>query len=194
LANSVEHYLRIATDSIGYLMKVSFHIELMEALSDTGERRAIPPVRPVSTSLRADFGNLFEALRTNADYIPARFVLASFRAAIRNHGDAGLLCYRAVEVMMQSMRANPEAKTKAKSGDWARLHNRLQIERSAIDKIKAHADLPRHGIVATITSTDMGTIFWLTDEIIRRYLEYLRRGKKPLSSSEFRLLTYPPIR
>jgi hypothetical protein len=91
-----------------------------------------------------------------------------------------------VDAMMQSMKANPECEKDGPA--WETLRARLLIDRSAIDKIKKHADDARHGKVATINAADHAEVFRLTDEIIRRYLEYLRRGKTPLLSSEFLLL------
>lgn len=126
-------------------------------------------------------------IKVVAEEITARLVLADFREAIRNPVGTGFFCYRAVDAMMQSMKTAGDRKDAAA---WALLRNRLQVDRSAIDAIKEHADDARHGKYRTITGVDRANVFRLTDEIVRRFLTYLRRGKIPLALAEFPLLSF----
>ena len=79
-----------------------------------------------------------------------------------------------------------------KTAPWDMLRSRLQLNRPVIDAIKGHADYPRHGKVSLIGDADRGKVFRLTDQIVKRYLAYLRGGKVPLVSSEFSLLRDSP--
>ncbi len=186
LRNLIEGNIRDVTDLIGYLSGQSFDIDLITAVSpDTGEQgvfgTAIPELLKrrsceMTSQMKSD---LLIAVTEN---IPARMVLADFREAMRIPLGTGFFCYRAIEAMMQSMKIR-EDEDDAKA--WPRLRERLRIERSAIDLVKAHSDFPRHGKPSSISDEERAKIFAVTDEIIRRFLGYLLRGKTPLPEAEF---------
>jgi hypothetical protein len=190
LRNLVELNVRIATDLIGYLMGGSFDIDMISASSDEGASVIFGVKLPVLeqarksrfSSVEADLFNVF------LDNIPARLMLADFREAIRNPVGTGFFCFRAVEAMMQSMKADPDDKD---GPAWEKLRDWLQIDRSFIDEIQKYSNYPRHGKITSINDADRATVFHLTDQIVRRYMEFLRRGKTPLSASEFPSLAYP---
>jgi hypothetical protein len=114
-------------------------------------------------------------------------VLGDFREAMRWPIGTGFFCYRAIEAIMHSMKAT-ESEDEA-TVSWPRMRDCLRIERKAIDVVKAHADLPRHGKPSSITDKDRGTVLRLTDQIIERYLAFLVGGKKPLSAATFPMLS-----
>jgi hypothetical protein len=132
-----------------------------------------------------------DLLKAVSEEIAARLVLADFREAIRSPVGTGVFCYRAVEAMMQSMKTSQDDKDDGPA--WAQLRTRLQVDRSAIDAIKKHADYPRHGKPQSISDADRGKVFRLTDQIVQRFLTYLRRGKIPLALPEFPLFVYPIV-
>jgi hypothetical protein len=190
LRNSISGDVAKVVDLAGYLYGMSFDVDVISAACNDGRVVVFGNAIPVLTEARRDGpkqleGDLFSAVLAD---IPSHIVLADFREAMRNPVGTGFFCYRAIEAMMQSM------KTDASDPDgpaWEILRNRLQIHRSAIEAIKSHADYPRHGRIASVTNDERVKIFRITDEIIRRYLEYLRVEKKPLADSEFPLLKYP---
>jgi hypothetical protein len=51
---------------------------------------------------------------------------------------------------------------------WPKLRARLRLERAAIDAVKAHADMPRHGKPSTMIDEEKVVVFKSTDKIIRR--------------------------
>jgi hypothetical protein len=73
------------------------------------------------------------------------------------------------------------------------LRERLRVDRAAIDAVKAHADLPRHGKPSTIQDAERVLVFKITDEIVRRFLVYLKSGQQPLAAGEFEVLTTPVV-
>jgi hypothetical protein len=75
---------------------------------------------------------------------------------------------------MQSMKAYPDDKDRPA---WRMLCARLQIERSAIDAVKSHADYPRHGRVSSISDADLAKVFRITDQIVKRYRHLPERGE-----------------
>jgi hypothetical protein len=83
--------------------------------------------------------------------------------------------------MMQSIRLGGEKETHA----WGRLREALRVDRGALDYVKRHSDFPRHGKPWSISNEERARVFTITDEVIRRYLEWLVRGKQPLPETEF---------
>ena len=130
-----------------------------------------------------------DLLKAVSEEVAAHLVLADFREAIRSPAGTGFFCYRAVEAMMQSMKMSQDDKDDGPA--WNQLRTRLQVDRSAIDAIKMHADYPRHGKPQSIGDADRIKVFRLTDEIVRQFLPYLRRGKMPLALPEFPLFVHP---
>src|ERR1700730_18766460 len=190
LRNLVENDIRIATDLIGYIIGGSFDVDMISATSDAGPSVVFGIKVPALEVARGAQTTSIESelLNAVAQEIPARLVLADFREAIRNPVGTGFFCYRAVEAVMQSIKAHPDERDAVA---WKTLRDRLQIDRAFIAEIKKHADYPRHGKVSSINDADRAKVFRLTDQIVRRYLEFLRRGKIPLSASEFPSLVYP---
>lgn len=112
-------------------------------------------------------------------------ILADSSQAMHSPTLTGFFCYRSIEGMMQSMKANPSDDNVSA---WEKLRRNLRIERSAIDWVKSHADFPRHGKIHFMSDAVRADVFATTHEIIRRYLEYLVRGKTVLPEDEF-----PPL-
>jgi hypothetical protein len=189
LKNLIEGDIRKVTDYIGYLNGISFDVDMISATCDDERTESFSIAIPVLRNSR-EKGNILEMdkfLPILHD-LPAQIVLADFREAMRNPVGTGFFCYRAIEAMMQSMKATA---TDNDGPAWERLRQHLQVDRSAIDAIKDHADYPRHGKIFAIRDADRQIVFRLTDEIIRRYFEYLRRERAPLSDSDFHLLVHP---
>ena len=189
LKNLVEGNVRLVTDYIGYLDGLFFDVDMISAACDDGRGivfgKAIPILHKPKSPEKPGFLDPERYIPVLRDPY-AHVALADFREAMRIPVGTGFFCYRAIEAMMQSMKATS---TDRDSAAWGTLRQRLQIDRPTIDMIKGHSDYPRHGRPFSITDADRKTIFVLTDEIIRRYFEYLRRGKTPLPSSEFPVLT-----
>jgi hypothetical protein len=86
---------------------------------------------------------------------------------------------------MHSMQA--DAREKDKIG-WERLRTNLQVSENTLRSIQQHADWPRHGKPWALTDGQRADIFKISDEIIRRYFEYLVRGRVALPENEFPVL------
>jgi hypothetical protein len=190
LRNLIEGNIRTVTDYVGYHEGISFDVDMISATCDDGRTVVFGIGIPTIQANRTDQTRSFDVQRFNPFLgdIPAQIALADFREAMRNPVGTGFFCFRAVEAMMQSMKTDPTDKDPPA---WEVLRKRLQIDRSAIDVIKAHADYPRHGKVSWISDADRAMVFQLTDKIIGRYLRYLERGKTPLPNSEFPLFGKP---
>jgi hypothetical protein len=187
LRNLVESNIRSITDVIGYLEGLSFDIDMISAASlDTGDRcifgTAIPVVqdqRRKSGAPRALPGDLLQIVCRDPH---AQIVLADFREAMRVPVGTGFFCYRAIEAMMQSMKWRDDENEKAA---WPRVRRVLRIDRAPIEYVKDHSDIPRHGKPANISDEQRAKVFMITDEVIRRFLAYLIRGKTELPEAEF---------
>lgn len=180
------------TDLVGYTSGSHFEVEIVSAVChDNNEWRVfgseIPALVARTNSLRTNNidGTLLQAVERN---VGAQMALRDFQRAMRDAVDTGFYCYRAIEAMMQSMR--PPGDTNDNKA-WDHFLSVLSLDRSAKDEVKSHATFARHGRPSSMTDADRASVFELTDEIIRRYLEYLRRDTGPLSDTEFPILKWP---
>jgi hypothetical protein len=117
-------------------------------------------------------------------------VLSDFQRAMRDPVGTGFYCYLAIEAMMQSMKTE---NIERDASGWERLRTDLNVDRGVIDWIENHAHLPRHGKPSGMSDADCVTVFELTDEIIRRFHEFLMRGKQPLPEGEFPSFVAPGV-
>ncbi|MGY8664066.1 hypothetical protein Q3C01_17095 [Bradyrhizobium sp. UFLA05-109] len=130
------------------------------------DREATPPAIDTSILL---------AVGANPE---AQLVLADFTNAMRFPVGTGFYCYRAIEAMMQFVKDTDDENDKVA---WPKLRERLRVSREAIDAVKAHADLPRHGKPSAMTDSERVLVFKIADEMTRRFLVYLQRNdQKPL--------------
>lgn len=88
--------------------------------------------------------------------------------------------------MMQSMK---EKENEKDDEAWTKMRDRLRVKRAPIDVVKEHADLPRHGKLSMITDAERVRVFTITDEIVRRFLAYLKNGKQALPADAYKELT-----
>jgi hypothetical protein len=86
---------------------------------------------------------------------------------------------------MQSMKDTAEEKD---ASAWAKLRTRLNVDRSAIDAVKAHSDFPRHAKLSSITDQQRIEVFLTTEAILRRFIEFLVNNRVALDSAAYPLL------
>jgi hypothetical protein len=179
LRNTAAEIVRAIADLISYQTACGYEVEIVSAVCHETDEwevfginiRMLAAQRKVQGTLAME-ADLLIAVTSSA---AAQVVLANFRAAMRVPVDTGFFCYRAIEAMMQSMKSTPGEKD---GSAWDRLREKLCIDRTAIDEVKKHADVPRHGNPSAITDAERAAVFALTDEMIRRFLQFLVRGEK----------------
>jgi hypothetical protein len=188
LQNLIELQLRFYTDFVGYKWGGSFDIDMIGAVCrDTGERCVFGVIIPVLNDKRKGDKNEIDSLEfslLSAD-VSTRIALANFREAIRMPVETGFYCFRAVETMMQSMKTHPNENDKEA---WLKFRSALRVDRSFIDQIKIHADLPRHGKPSAISDAERSLVFLATDTIMDRYLKYVIAGRNGLPETDFDML------
>jgi hypothetical protein len=180
LRNIAADAVATLTDLVGYRLGICFAVEIISYIRRDNDDWFVFGIDvPILAARRAGTANNIprELLTAVLGNVPAMMVLADFRKAMSDPIGTGFHCYRALEAMMQSMK---EADDEKDSVAWERLRGRLRMDRSAVDAIKAHADLPRHGRPSQTSDQQRAQLFELTDEIINRFLKYLVNGKSPL--------------
>lgn len=179
LRNAVEGYCRDVVDIIGFQSGMSFDVDIISCTSSRGGWNIFASEIPVLFSKKGGGPTSISSDVLNAVFSQphASIALADFREAMRVPLQTGFFCYRAVEAMMQSMKASPNAKD---GPAWFKLRQTLRLEEEAILFIKGHADWARHGKIGNISDADRAQIFEITDEVIARYLKYLEGGETPL--------------
>jgi hypothetical protein len=189
LRNIAANHARMITDFFGYQRGCSLDVDISSAVcAETDDWQMFGIEIPILMKRRGSGPQHVLPLNEFAAFInssAAQLALADFREAIQSPIGTGFFCFRAIEAMMQTVRVSEDEKNAL---IWERFRNLLQIERSAIDAVKKHADFPRHGRLSNITDAERAMIFRITDEIIRRFMESLIRGNG-LSADEFPLLS-----
>jgi hypothetical protein len=190
LRNLAADIARSFADLVGYLNGFYLDVEIHSAVEQATKAWQIFGIDiPVLTKRKSteDREIKTDLLIAIAASPAAGMVLSDFRRAMRDPVGTGFYCYRAIETMMQSMKMNDAEKDAA---GWAKLRSNLNVDRSAIDWIKRHADLPRHGKPSGISDADRATTFELTDEIIKRFHTFLLG--LPLPVDKFPTLSAQP--
>ncbi len=188
LKNLLDFEIRYVVDLIGYLHGIRYDVDIISTTSlDTGDRCIFGIGIPILVERRkaGRTGSISaNMLITVGKEIPAEMILADFRRAMGHAVNTGFYCYRAIETMMQSMKVKDNENH---ATAWSRLRECLRVDRAAIDSVKMHSDSPRHGRPSAISDEERANVFRITDELIKRFLEYLIRGKKTLPEDEFPL-------
>ncbi len=186
LRNLVEQGIRPFIDAIGYVEGLNYDLDFISAVSfETGEGTVFGIKIPAIAEARdpKKSGTISSDLLIAVVSEPAaQIALADFREAMRVPVGTGFFCYRAIEAIMQSMRSSDAESERVA---WDRTRSTLRVDRSALDYVKKFADPPRHGRPSDISDQERAQVFKTTDEVIRRFLEYLLRKKEALSEEEF---------
>lgn len=181
----LEASIRSVLDLIGYESALSFDLEILSATWGANQRWVFGINVPALVESRqahppsAVSVDLLAAVGANPG---SQYILADFREAIRVPEGTGFFCYRAIEAMMQSMKEFEGEKEETVS--WPRLRETLQVSKETLYHLKRHADFPRHGKRSSISNDERTKVFRTTDNIIRRYLQYLLLGKAGLSAKD----------
>ena len=113
-------------------------------------------------------------------------VLSDFQRALRE--DTGFYCYRAIEVMMQSERAQKSTDSDA----WKNLRSLLNFNKEFATRIKHFADPVRHGKAKGMSGQEREEIIMSTDQLIGRFLDFVIGGRKPLDQNKYPMLSGKP--
>ncbi len=187
LRNQVELGIRPIIDAIGYQHGVGFDVEIISAASvETGEGVVFGIAIPAMAESRDPkaYGTIAsDILIAAATEHAAQIALADFsRGNVRVPVWTGFFCYHAIEAIMQSMKSSD---SEGEDVAWKRTRDALRIDRPPLEYVKTFADLTRHGRPGSISSDDRARVFKITDETIRRFLQFLVRGKKSLPEQDF---------
>lgn len=117
-----------------------------------------------------------------------QLALSDFGRAIRSASMTAFSAYRACEALMRSFLSEEERDAGKWITGWTRFRDALRVQRSAIDRIKQHADDVRHGNPRAITGDERDWMLRTADTIIWRYLELKRAGVESLPTSGFDML------
>lgn len=182
LRNAVASDVQVSVDLASFLFGAGLVVDIISAQSDEGEGyffdAFIPAVRRADSEMEVPTNLIATVAMDTASQI----ALSDFREAMRVPIQTGFFCYRAIEATMQSFKAHEGEKDPPA---WERLRTSLHVERSALDRIKLHADWARHGRQGKVTDGDRAMLLTTTREIISRYLAYASNGRLPLSQAEF---------
>jgi hypothetical protein len=99
--------------------------------------------------------------------------LKGLRMALKDAGDSGFYCYRAIESLKRHFSLTNEIKGKSDAALWDGFRRFAEVERGEIASIKAFADENRHGGVVSMTGAQREKLLKSTWSIVNKYVAAL---------------------
>lgn len=186
LRNALAQHLRNLADLVGFLTGRRLDVEITSAVStsDPDNWVIFGNTIPILFKESADLTNaVLQVALTDSQMAMA---LADFRKSMPDGTETGFYCYRAIESVMQFFRQDGAND----ATHWSTMRLALNIDRSAIDYIKAHADDRRHGRPSnSITDAQRQKIFRITHAVLDRYLNFRVASTPTLDAATYPLIT-----
>ncbi len=185
LKNTVTEYVRLYTDTWGYLHGYSYDVEIT---SLSGENNVPYIIYGVDIpEITADhenrpykqIGDILDVV-WNPKYVQIRIAFADLRRAIKYTNETGMFCYRAIESLMQFFKEDED-----RNNAWLKLRTVLNVSREWIDEIGKYSTLPRHGQIVHLTGQKRTDLMKRTWAIIDRFIIYAKNGEKPLDKGNY---------
>jgi len=179
LRNSVTSVIQGPVDLAGLVTGAGLDVHLETARAESGEWQVFDgyiPALKVEGTVELPMPLVVSALSD----VQAQIMLADFRQAMRFPVQTGFFCYRVADAAMQAFKSS---ESMSDHDAWVRMRAALRVERSAIDRMKPHADWARHGKPGVITDPERLMLFRTAKAIIERYLEYLSSGRHALGET-----------
>lgn len=107
-----------------------------------------------------------EITRCSIESQIVRTCLSDLRRACLNLQDAGMLCYRAVEGVMQSYKQSDSDSSKEA---WPRMRDALRFEKSYVDSLVTHSTSNRHGTPVILTMEEARNLLARALTIVGRF-------------------------
>jgi hypothetical protein len=176
--------LQAMVDLIGYAVGLQYAVDIISAASLDSADRVVFGIRiPVlAERVRLDFGKLdADLIASVTQNVATQMALRDFNEAMGNAVNTAFYCYRAIETLMQDVRAEGDNDRQA----WDRFRAALRVDRRAIDYIERKVADHRHGKLAAINHDERTNLFRITDEVIWRHLNFLKSGRLDLAEDDF---------
>lgn len=107
-----------------------------------------------------------EITRCSIESQVIRTCLSDLRRACLNLQDAGMLCYRAIESVMQTYKQSTSESSK---DAWPRMRDALRFEKTYVDPLVVHSISNRHGTPLIITADEGRNLLTRALTIIGRF-------------------------
>jgi hypothetical protein len=111
------------------------------------------------------------------------FALHDLSVAATHTHDTRVRCGRAIDALRVLI-----APGLPPNKGWPLVHDALKVDKEYLSFITGHSQGVRHGDHDDYDSADSTVLLRRSWTVMNRYLEYLKRGRKPLPESEFPLL------
>jgi hypothetical protein len=191
LANALA-LTRLALNLVSFAMAQPLQAMIDSVIDENGVQRSFAMVHSLFKEINTvvnitdatKFNNLYHAIMADHEHLHTLDILNDLRVGISEPVFQILNLYRAVEGIKQDI--SDQAKDSKKA--WMIMREILNIGEEYLTYITDASKAPRHGrIISTEgkVTLEVARRAWV---ITNRYLEYISRGRKPLSITEFPLL------
>lgn len=193
MRNYVEWSVRILFDGYGYINCLGYDVEITSVVGPKGEHTVfgvdMKAIGESESEPPVDMAELWMLLTSGPESVALQRSLADLREAIRKPHDTGFFCYRAVESLRQAFVEPKDGDNTKRS--WERISSALQIDRSWITLLEQFGKPQRHGETPYMSGDDRIQALKRARTVVGRYVEYTRRGCKPLPTADFDFLKEP---
>lgn len=183
--NIIDEHTQILVNLAGFLVGVCYDVEITSVLNnDTSDVQVFGRDFPVTRNKPQSRGNKFYELVPlpgMTSIVP--LALADLRAAMRYPADTAVYCYRVFEAVLEDFKI-PRGNQKQALNQIASDLN-LGSGKELRSFLGKHANSRRHGKPVSISWSDRKAVMRRAWLVMDRYLEFLKRGRKPLPKSKF---------
>jgi hypothetical protein len=145
------------------------------------EEKTLPPL---CTSYSLQDASYPQVLQLVASSPPLFMALNDLIVAITVSGQSAINCARAIEGL-RNMMVTPQTSRK---DAWSIFRQNLHVEEAYLTLITDTSTGPRHGDRTSVPGTTLAEILRRSWILMNRFIEYEKRGSKPLPEVEFPLL------
>lgn len=187
LRNVTVEYVRMHTDSYGYLNGYTYGVEITSFSGSNNKPHVLFGVG--IHALKNDdrpFHQIGDILPLLWEHDELRIVLGDLRRSIEYPNDTALFCYRAIEGIMQFFVDGDPQDDRVRKNAWKSMRDALNISESWIkERIEKFSIPSRHGKRVFLSGKmreDMMNDAW---KVTDRFISYLKNDKKSLDRDNF---------
>jgi hypothetical protein len=183
LKNLLQETCRGLVDGIGYVAGRGYEVELTAATDVDGGHVVFGIGVPVLEEAQSERPVSPErVLELTLAYPWLRRALGELRRAIREPGDTGFHCYRAVESVRQHFRVSGDT---GASASWERMREALNLSEGWIMQLKMFADAQRHGESPYASDLERAADMTRAWRVVDRFVVLLAEGLERLEDNRF---------
>lgn len=187
LRNTVVEYVRMYTDSYGYLNGFAYGVEITSFSGSNNKPYVVFGV-DISALKNSDrpFHEIGDILPLMWEFDELRIVLGDLRRSMEYPNDTALFCYRAIEGIMQFFMEGDSKDNSVRKNAWESMRNNLNISESWIKEKFEKLSIPsRHAKRVSLTGKMRENMMNDAWKVVDRFIVFLKNDQHNLDKNKF---------